>query len=136
VSSCDPTKKGVVKDLVERAGATVVTPFVAGAEMAKGRSVAADFVYMARATTLVVTESTYSWWAAFLGNATVVHAPARPVGVRFSRARARRGAASQGSGVVPVPAREPRYVFHDAKARRYWGAYNATARALVYASSH
>ena len=112
ISACDPKSNGVVKDLVDKANATIATPFVRGAEGRKGRSVAADFAYLARAKRLIVTESTYSWWAAFLGAADVVHAP--------------------GSGVVPVPAREPRYVFHDAKARTYWGAYNDTARALVY----
>lgn len=112
VSACDPGKPGVVKELVEKLGAVVVSPRVVGRET-KQASVAADFLYLTRATTLVVTESTYSWWAAFLGTATAVHAP--------------------GAGVVPVPVLEPRYTFHDPKGRKYWGTYDAAARGIVYA---
>ena len=68
--------------------------------------------YLARATRLVVTESTYSWWAAYVGQATDVHAP--------------------GVGTVPVPADEHRYVFHDIASRRYWGRWDAAAREIRY----
>lgn len=67
---------------------------------------------MSRAKRIVVTESTYSWWAAFLGQAHEVHAP--------------------GSGVVPVPYQERHYVFHDINDHRYWGRYNTSAKAVVY----
>ena len=68
VTACNPRRNGVVKDLLEN---------VPNAEVAKARlvlrrrpkSVAADFAYMARAKRLVVTESTFSFWAAFLGDA-------------------------------------------------------------------
>ena len=63
-------------------------------------------------TRLVVTESTYSWWAAYVGAATEVHAP--------------------GVGTVPVPADEHRYVFHDIASRRYWGRWDAAAREIRY----
>ena len=58
------------------------------------------------------TESTLAWWAAFLGDAEAIHAP--------------------GSGRAPVPAGEPRYVFHDMHSRHYWGRYNATRGTIVY----
>jgi len=47
-----------------------------------------------------------------IGQATEVHAP--------------------GVGTVPVPAGEPRYVFHDIASRRYWGRWDAAARAIRY----
>ena len=68
--------------------------------------------YLARATRLVVTESTYSWWAAYVGAATEVHAP--------------------GVGTVPVPADEHRYVFHDIASRKYWGRWDPAAREIRY----
>ena len=72
-----------------------------------------DFTYLTRAKRLIVTESTFAWWAAFLGNADEIHAP--------------------GSGRMPVPAGEPRYVFHDMHSRQYWGRYDATRGTIVYA---
>lgn len=33
------------------------------------------FCYLQRAPRLVLADSTFSWWAAFLGNATEVHFP-------------------------------------------------------------
>ena len=69
-------------------------------------------MYLARATRLVVTESTYSWWAAYVGAATEIHAP--------------------GVGIVPVPAGDPRYVFHDIASRRYWGRWDPAAREIRY----
>ena len=59
-----------------------------------------------------VRESTYSWWAAYVGAATEIHAP--------------------GVGIVPVPADETRYVFHDIASRKYWGRWDASARAIRY----
>ena len=59
-----------------------------------------------------VRESTYSWWAAYVGAATEIHAP--------------------GVGIVPVPADEPRYVFHDIASRKYWGRWDAAAREIRY----
>ena len=59
-----------------------------------------------------MTESTYSWWAAYVGAATEVHAP--------------------GVGTVPVPADERRYVFHDIASRRYWGRWDPAAREIRY----
>ncbi|KAH8049962.1 hypothetical protein JL721_11536 [Aureococcus anophagefferens] len=90
VTGCDERKPGVVRELVERLGAErVFTAIADGTSKKPHRSVAADFLYMTRAKRLVVTESTYSWWAAYLGAADEVHAPA--------------------SGVVPVPYQEPHY---------------------------
>ena len=37
-----------------------------------------------------------------------------------------------GAGVVPVPRREPRYVFHDVAAGRYWGRYDGARGEIVY----
>lgn len=109
-SACDPRKPGIVKDLVTHLNATVAAPYVEGD--GRGRSVEADFLYFARASRLVVTESTYSWWAAYVGDAREIHAP--------------------GVGTVPVPAGEPRYVFHDIAGKRYWGRWDAGARQITY----
>ena len=109
-AACDATRPGVVRDLVRHLNATVVSPRVVGD--GRSRSVEADFAYLARATRLVVTESTYSWWAAYVGAATEVHAP--------------------GVGTVPVPADEHRYVFHDIASRKYWGRWDAAAREIRY----
>ena len=52
---------------------------------------------------------------AFLGSrtdATEIHAP--------------------GVGIVPVPAGDPRYIFHDIASRRYWGRWDAAAREIRY----
>ena len=54
----------------------------------------------------------YSWWAAYVGQATEIHAP--------------------GVGTVPVPADEHRYVFHDIASRKYWGRWDAAAREIRY----
>ena len=105
-------RNGVVKDLLENVpNAEVAKPRLRGSPTTE-KSVAADFVYLARATRLVVTESTYSWWAAYVGQATEIHAP--------------------GVGIVPVPADEHRYVFHDIASRRYWGRWDAAAREIRY----
>ena len=74
VTACDAKRPGAVRDLVRKVGATVVRPRLRNGPRG-GPSVAGDFLYLARATRLVVTESTYSWWAAFLGTATEIHAP-------------------------------------------------------------
>ena len=105
-------RNGVVKDLLENVPiAEVAKPRLQGS-LTTEKSVAADFVYLARAKRLVVTESTYSWWAAYVGAATEVHAP--------------------GVGTVPVPADEHRYVFHDIASRKYWGRWDAAAREIRY----
>lgn len=106
VTACPIDKRGVAMDLVRKYGATLVRP--AGAS----RDTAADFVYMTRATTLVISESTFSWWAAALSNATQVHAP--------------------GLKAAIAPAwDDPRYVFHDVHTKRYWGTY--ADHAITYA---
>ncbi|KAK7232041.1 hypothetical protein SO694_0003117 [Aureococcus anophagefferens] len=113
VTGCDERKPGVVRELVERLGAErVFTAIADGTSKKPHRSVAADFLYMTRAKRLVVTESTYSWWAAYLGAADEVHAPA--------------------SGVVPVPYQEPHYVFHDINDHKFWGTYSAAEKRLVF----
>ena len=112
VTTCNPRRNGVVKDLLENVpNAEVAKPRLQGSPTTE-KSVAADFVYLARATRLVVTESTYSWWAAYVGQATEIHAP--------------------GVGIVPVPADDPRYVFHDIVSRKYWGRWDPAARAIRY----
>ena len=68
---------------------------------------------MARARRIVVTESTFSFWAAFLGRADEIHAP--------------------GASILPIPLAEPGYVFHDVKSERYWGRWNGTKRNVDYA---
>ena len=37
-----------------------------------------------------------------------------------------------GVGIVPVPAGDPRYIFHDIASRRYWGRWDAAAREIRY----
>lgn len=39
------------------------------------------FCFLARAPRLVMAHSTFSWWTAFLGNATEIHYPLQPRGV-------------------------------------------------------
>ena len=112
VTACNPRRNGVVKDLLENVpNAEVAKPRLRGSPTT-AKSVAADFAYMARAKRLVVTESTFSFWAAFLGDAYEVHAPS--------------------AGVLPAPLGEKGYVFHDVEAKAYWGLYNATARRVAY----
>jgi len=93
VTTCSPSKPGVARDLVHQFGAQVVA----------STSAAADFAYLTRATRLVICESTFSWWAAALSNATEIHAP--------------------GVGEVPVAWDDPRYVFHDISRRRHFGTF-------------
>lgn len=113
VTACNPRRAGVVRDLLANVeNAELAKPRLRGAATA-AKSVAADFAFLARAKRLVVTESTFSFWAAFLGDAVEVHAPA--------------------SGVLPAPLGEAGYVFHDVAAKSYWGAYNASSRRVVYA---
>ena len=112
VTACNPRRNGVVKDLLENVpNAEVAKPRLRGSPTT-AKSVAADFAYMARAKRLVVTESTFSFWAAFLGDAHEVHAPS--------------------AGVLPAPLGEKGYVFHDVEAKAYWGLYNATARRVAF----
>jgi hypothetical protein len=112
VTACNPRRNGVVKDLLENVpNAEVAKPRLRGSPTT-AKSVAADFAFMARAKRLVVTESTFSFWAAFLGDAHEVHAPS--------------------AGVLPAPLGEAGYVFHDVEAKAYWGLYNATARRVAY----
>ena len=112
VTACNPRRNGVVKDLLENvANAEVAKPRLRGSPTT-AKSVAADFAFIARAKRLVVTESTFSFWAAFLGDAHEVHAPS--------------------AGVLPAPLGEKGYVFHDVEAKAYWGLYNASARRVAY----
>jgi len=113
VTACNPRRVGVVRDLLANVpNAELAKPRLRGSASA-AKSVAADFAFMARARRLVITESTFSFWAAFLGDAVEVHAPA--------------------AGVLPAPLGEAGYVFHDVGSKSYWGAYNASSRRVVYA---
>ena len=112
MTACNPRRNGVVKDLLENVpNAEVAKPRLRGSPTT-AKSVAADFAYMARAKRLVVTESTFSFWAAFLGTLTEVHAPSAGVlpaplgekGSSFSATRRRRTGAfiSGGRGAWPI----------------------------------
>jgi len=100
---------------------------------------------MTRAKRLVVTESTYSWWAAFIGATpasdqtlmTSTRVEAYVVrGFPSRRASYVAGAADEvhapGMGVVPIPVSEPRYVFHDIHNKRYWGRFERGQNKVVY----
>lgn len=100
VTTCSTDKPGVARDLVEKYGAKRV----------RLDSSASDFLFMTRATTLVICESTFSWWAAALSNATRIHAP--------------------GTGAIAPAWDDPRYVFHDVKKLRFWGKFDG--REIVY----
>lgn len=100
ITTCALDKPGVARDLVQRYRATLAQPVVRGNTMG---SAAADFIYMTRAAVLVICESTFSWWAAALSNATDIHAPAL-------------------STIVPAWD-DPRYVFHDLTSLSYWGKF-------------
>lgn len=58
------------------------------------------FCFLSRAPRLVMAPSTFSWWAAFLGNATEVHFPFQP---------SRRSV----TGPQVVVYDEPRYVYRN-----------------------
>ena len=104
VSACSAARPGAVRDILEHIpGARLARPRLVGS---KDR-VAADFLYLARAKRLVITESTFSFWAAFLGDAVEVHAPA-------------------GGSVPTVPGGH--VVYHDVARGRYRGRVNTTAR--------
>jgi len=113
ITGCDAKKRGIVNDLVTIYGAKVAQPRFREENTTVVRSIAADFLYLARAKTLIVTESTYGFWAAFLSQASTVHAPA--------------------DGSVPVPYLENNYVFHDIKKAKYWGHYDPTSKSILYA---
>ena len=105
VSSCDP-RRGVVKDLVRQFNATV----------APKRSAVADFCYLATARRLVVTESTFGWWAAYVAvpGAKEVHFP--------------------GDGAMPLPYDlDPEKVyFHDVRKGQFFGRANAASGKIKY----
>ena len=95
VSSCDPRRPGAVKELVSHFNATV----------APKRSAVEDFCYLATAKHLVVTESTFGWWGAYLAvpNAREVHFP--------------------GDGAMPLPydLDTSKVRFHDVRKGRFHG---------------
>mmetsp|Transcript_7564 Transcript_7564/g.11335 ORF Transcript_7564/g.11335 Transcript_7564/m.11335 type:complete len:441 (+) Transcript_7564:1118-2440(+) len=119
ISGCNPNTQGVVSDLIRTYGAILVHPTFYDDETNENqqqqqhkkrrnhhpiRSIAADFVYLTRAKTLILTESTYAFWSGFLNRGAMeIHAPA--------------------SGPVPIPYAEPNYIFHDIHKGRYWGKY-------------
>ena len=62
------------------------------------------FCYLSRARRLVMAHSTFSWWVAFLGNATEIHFPLTAHG---------RGV----TGPNIVVTGDPRYVYRDDDGR-------------------
>ena len=126
LSTCDPAKGGVVKDLIDNFGAIHTKPHLVLETKSSRRlqqqrphteimgvpSAPADFLYLAQAKRLIICESTFSWWAAVLSNATEIHAP--------------------GSGVVPVAWDDPRFVFHDIGQKRYWGRFKQHQRGTMH----
>ena len=120
-------------------------------------SVGADFAFLAGAAQLVLTPdkiatSTFGWWAAFLSRAHTVHMPlstctydwwrgalglcaSDPVYGRLGGAfnpcafknatQPPRDSLLQSQPLLPLD--EPRYVYHDVQAGRYFGRYVANA---------
>ena len=112
ITGCDPKQPGVVRDLIETFHAQVAHPALSN-QGSHHRSIAADFLYLTRATTLIVTESTFGFWAAFLNRvAHTIHAPA--------------------DGSVPVPYLEPNYVFHDIHRSAFWGVFHNDSNSIVF----
>lgn len=77
------------------------------------RGPANDFLYLAQAKRLIICESTFSWWAAMLSNATEIHAPA--------------------SGVVPVAFDDPRFTFHEPDGSQFSGNFDHVRRGVLVA---
>lgn len=79
------------------------------------RGPANDFVYLAQAKRLIICESTFSWWAAMLSNATEIHAPA--------------------SGVVPVAFDDPRFIFHEPDGSHFFGKFDPASSRISFNST-
>lgn len=102
VSQCDASKAGAVRDLVAKFNASLLPG-------GRQRSAAEDLCYLATSNRLVVTESTFGWWGAYLasGNAAEVNLPFE--------------------GTMPLPydlehlAGSASVFFHDTKQRRFFG---------------
>lgn len=62
------------------------------------------FCFLSRARRLVMAHSTFSWWVAFLGNATEVHFPLT-----------QHGRGVTGPNIVVTG--DPRYVYRDDSGR-------------------
>ena len=114
LSPCDPRVPGVVNDLFRKFNAVPTSPLLLNHAQPRSPSAtaAADFLYLAHARRLIICESTFSWWAALLSNATEIHAP--------------------GTGVVPVAWDDPRFVFHDIGHRRFFGRLDPSASGIHY----
>jgi hypothetical protein len=52
-----------------------------GAQIFHGGSARADFQFLSAASTLILSPSTFAWWAAFLSEAATVHYPLMPMAV-------------------------------------------------------
>lgn len=96
----------VARALIKQYNARVIPPpqpKMKSAEMT-------DWLWLAAARRVIMAQSTFSWWAAFLGNAVEVHYPL--VGEWWGRRPRHR--------LYPT---EKRYVFHDLYNDRYFQSY-------------
>mmetsp|Transcript_44065 Transcript_44065/g.99571 ORF Transcript_44065/g.99571 Transcript_44065/m.99571 type:complete len:598 (-) Transcript_44065:123-1916(-) len=110
ISGCDRHKSGAVKELVEHFNATLP---------AKRRTTAVeDFCYLTRAKSVVVTESTFGWWGAYLAvpHAKEVHFP--------------------GEGAMPLPydLDAGKVFFHDVTKGRFFGKADREGK-IVYGAN-
>uniref|UniRef100_A0A7S3JMN3 Glycosyl transferase family 11 n=1 Tax=Aureoumbra lagunensis TaxID=44058 RepID=A0A7S3JMN3_9STRA len=116
ITTCQAKDRGVTEELKKPPFHAIVTrPLLydsTNSQLDKASGLAADFLYLAHATRLIICESTFSWWAAILSNATEIHAPA--------------------SGMVPVAIDDPRFVFHDIVKRRYFGKPDIDHTTIAY----
>ena len=116
-----------------------------GAKRRDSPSAEQDYCYMLRAKTLVLAPSTFSFWAAWLGDA-VVHVPMLgvfahqrtinyPIGPGNKQARG--GLACErlfdtvGKSLVVD---DPRYVYHDVDSGAYFGTYHRQNETFTWRS--
>ena len=109
----------------------------------RAASAADDYCALLRARTVVLAPSTFSWWAAWLSNATV-HVPLLGLLAhqRTTNYPHRPGAARRRGGLTceslfggagkSLVVDDPRYVYHDVEGGRWFGAYHRANESFLF----